>query len=65
MREKLSTIVGANIEIGQPISHRIDAMLSGTQASIAIKLFGDDLNEMFSIGNRIKAAIADVEGIAT
>lgn len=64
VREKLSTIVGANIEIGQPISHRIDAMLSGTQASIAIKLFGDDLNEMFSIGNRIKAAIADVEGIA-
>ena len=64
VREKLSTIVGANIEIGQPISHRIDAMLSGTQASIAIKLFGDDLNEMFSIGNRIKAAVADVEGIA-
>ncbi|MCI5716877.1 MAG: efflux RND transporter permease subunit [Alistipes sp.] len=64
VREKLSTIVGANIEIGQPISHRIDAMLSGTQASIAIKLFGDDLNEMFAIGNRIKEAIADVEGIA-
>lgn len=64
VREKLSTIAGANIEIGQPISHRIDAMLSGTQASIAIKLFGDDLNEMFSIGNRIKAAVADVEGIA-
>ena len=64
VREKLSTIAGANIEIGQPISHRIDAMLSGTQASIAIKLFGDDLNEMFAIGNRIKAAVADVEGIA-
>ena len=64
VREKLSTIVGANIDIGQPISHRIDAMLSGTQASIAIKLFGDDLNEMFAIGNRIKEAIADVEGIA-
>ena len=64
VRHKLSSIAGANIEIGQPISHRIDAMLSGTQASIAIKLFGDDLNEMFSIGNRIKDAIADVEGIA-
>ncbi len=64
VRAKLSTIIGANIEIGQPISHRIDAMLSGTQASIAIKLFGDDLNEMFRIGNQIKAAIADVEGIA-
>ncbi len=64
VRQKLSQIIGANIEIGQPITHRIDAMLSGTQASIAIKLFGDDLNEMFRIGNQIKAAIADVEGIA-
>ena len=64
VREKLSAISGANIEIGQPISHRIDAMLSGTQASIAIKLFGDNLNEMFVIGNRIKSAISDVEGIA-
>ena len=64
VREKLSTITGANIEIGQPISHRIDAMLSGTQASIAIKLFGDNLNDMFVIGNRIKSAISGVEGIA-
>ena len=64
VRRKLSVITGANIEIGQPISHRIDAMLSGTQASIAIKLFGDDLNRMFIIGNQIKAAVADVEGIA-
>lgn len=64
VRRKLSVLTGANIEIGQPISHRIDAMLSGTQASIAIKLFGDDLNRMFTIGNQIKDAIADVEGIA-
>ena len=64
VRHKLSVISGANIEIGQPISHRIDAMLSGTQAGIAIKLFGDDLNKMFDLGNRIKAAISDVEGIA-
>ena len=64
VREKLATIVGANIEIGQPISHRIDAMLSGTQANIAIKLFGDDLGKMFSIGNHIKQEIEDVEGIA-
>ena len=62
VREKLSVVTGANIEIGQPISHRIDAMLSGTQASIAIKLFGDNLNEMFAIGNRIKSAISGVEG---
>lgn len=64
VRHKLSTIEGANIEIGQPISHRIDAMLSGTQAAIAIKIFGDDLNRLFSIGNRIKEAVADVDGIA-
>ena len=64
VREKLGTISGANLEIGQPISHRIDAMLSGTQANIAIKLFGDDLNKMFSLGNEIKDAITDVEGIA-
>ena len=64
VRHILSVITGANIEIGQPISHRIDAMLSGTQASIAIKLFGDDLNRMFAIGNQIKEAVSDVEGIA-
>ena len=64
VRHKLSVISGANIEIGQPISHRIDAMLSGTQASIAIKLFGDDLNRMFMIGNQIKDLISGVEGIA-
>ena len=64
VRKKLSVISGANIEIGQPISHRIDAMLSGTQAGIAIKLFGDDLNKMFELGNQIKDAIADIDGIA-
>ena len=64
VRHRLSAISGANIEIGQPISHRIDAMLSGTQASIAIKLFGDDLNRMFMTGNQIKDLISGVEGIA-
>ena len=64
VRAKLSTLSGANVEIGQPISHRIDAMLSGTKANIAIKLFGDDLNRMFSLGNDIKRAIADIPGIA-
>ncbi|MBS6268598.1 MAG: efflux RND transporter permease subunit [Tannerella sp.] len=63
IREKLGSLPGVNVEIGQPISHRIDAMLSGTQAKIAIKLFGDDLNKMFSLGNQIKAVIKDVEGI--
>ena len=64
VREKLGTIVGANVEIGQPISHRIDAMLSGTKANIAIKLFGDDLNRMFTLANEIKSAIQGIPGIA-
>ena len=64
VRAKLGTLTGVNVEIGQPISHRIDAMLSGTRANIAIKLFGDDLNRMFSIGNHIKEAVHEVEGVA-
>ncbi len=64
LRQKLKAISGANIEIGQPISHRIDAMLSGTRANIAIKLFGTDLNKMFELGNQIKASIDGIEGIA-
>jgi Cu/Ag efflux pump CusA len=64
VRQKLSAISGANIEIGQPISHRIDAMLSGSKANIAIKLFGDNLTKMFTLGNQIKDAISDVDGIA-
>ena len=64
VRDKLGTLPGTNIEVGAPISHRIDAMLSGTRASIAIKVFGTDLNEMFRIGNRIKAAVEGVEGAA-
>lgn len=64
VRARLSEIKGANIEIGQPISHRIDAMLSGTRAGIAIKLFGPDLPTLFSTANRIKDEIAGIEGIA-
>lgn len=64
VREKLSTISGAMVEIGQPISHRIDAMLSGTKASIAIKLFGNDLEKMYKLANDIRNEIEDVEGIA-
>lgn len=63
VRSKLATIVGANIEIGQPISHRIDAMLSGTKASIAIKVFGNDLNKMYNLGTQIKTTIADIQGL--
>jgi len=64
VREKMKVLPGVNIEIGQPISHRIDAMLSGTRANIAIKLFGTDLNKMFSLGNQIKASVEGIEGIA-
>ena len=64
VREKLGTLPGVNVEVGAPISHRIDAMLSGTRASIAVKVFGTDLNEMYQIGNRIKAAVEGVEGVA-
>ena len=64
IREKMKVLPGVNIEIGQPISHRIDAMLSGTRANIAIKLFGTDLNKMFALGNEIKESIQNVEGVA-
>lgn len=64
VRQRLSEIAGANIEIGQPISHRIDAMLSGTRAGIAIKLFGPDLPTLFSTAEKIKESISDVEGVA-
>lgn len=63
LREKLAVIPGANIEIGQPISHRIDAMLSGTESQIAIKIFGDDLNKLYDLGNQIKTSISDIDGI--
>lgn len=64
VRQQLSVLKGVNVEIGQPISHRIDAMLSGTKANIAIKLFGNDLNKLYSLGTQIKGAIQDVQGIA-
>lgn len=64
IRSRLEEIPGVSIEVGAPITHRIDAMLSGTQANIAIKLFGDDLNKMYSLGNLIKEEISDVKGIA-
>lgn len=63
IREKLNAIPGISIEVGQPISHRLDHMLSGTKANIAIKLFGSDLNELFTQGNRIKDAIENINGV--
>ena len=64
VRTRLGAIKGVNVEIGQPISHRIDAMLSGTQANIAIKLFGANLNTLYAVGSEIKNAIQDIEGVA-
>lgn len=63
IREKLKTIQGTNIEIGQPISHRIDAMLSGTQANVAIKVFGPDLSHIQAIAKEIKSALTGIDGL--
>lgn len=63
VREKLAGVTGANITIGQPIGHRIDHMLSGTRANIAIKIFGNDLNKLFTLSNEIKAKIQNIEGL--
>ncbi|MBA4299918.1 MAG: CusA/CzcA family heavy metal efflux RND transporter, partial [Cyclobacterium sp.] len=64
VRTKLSLVPGINITLGQPIAHRIDHMLSGTRANIAIKVFGDDLPKLFEIGKNIETQIRTVEGIA-
>lgn len=63
VREKLSKIGGINISIGQPLGHRIDHMLSGTRASIALKIFGHDLNLMYNLANEIKNKIQDIDGL--
>lgn len=63
LREKLSALPGVNVEIGQPISHRIDAMLSGTEAQIAIKIFGDDLQRLHALGTQLKVIASEVPGI--
>lgn len=63
IRAKLRTLPGVNVEIGQPISHRIDAMLSGTKAGIAIKVFGPDLTTLHSLGMQIQQATHNIEGV--
>ena len=64
IRHRLAAIPGINVEVGAPITHRIDAMLSGTQANIAIKVFGDDLKKMHDLGQQIKEVLQDVDGLA-
>lgn len=63
VREKLAGVSGVNITIGQPIGHRIDHMLSGTRANIAIKIFGADLNKLFTLSNQIKNEIQSIDGL--
>jgi CzcA family heavy metal efflux pump len=63
VRQKVGAIPGANITIGQPIGHRIDHMLSGTRANIAIKIFGTDLSKLFSVSNEIKNTIDGTSGL--
>ena len=64
IRERLTVVPGVNITIGQPISHRIDHMLSGTRANIAIKIFGSDLSQLFILGNQVKKEIGNIPGLA-
>ena len=63
VRKTLSGIPGIATTVGQPLGHRIDHMLSGTRANIAIKLFGTDLNTMYMIGKRIEAEIEGIDGL--
>ncbi len=63
VRSKLAGVPGIAATVGQPLGHRIDHMLSGTRANIAIKLFGFDLNQMFTLGNQIKSSIIAIEGL--
>ncbi|MDE6017580.1 MAG: CusA/CzcA family heavy metal efflux RND transporter [Muribaculaceae bacterium] len=63
LREKLSELPGVNVEIGQPISHRIDAMLSGSQSQIAVKIFGEDLDKLYSLGKEIGAEMKEIPGV--
>ena len=64
IRNALGLIPGAMVTIGQPISHRIDHILSGTEANIVIKLFGDDIYELRSKAEEIRNAVKDIPGLA-
>ena len=64
VREKLSIVQGVNITLGQPIAHRIDHMLSGTRANIAIKIFGPDLQQLYEIGKNVEENITPIDGLA-
>ena len=63
IRQRLHTLPGVNVEIGQPISHRIDAMLSGSEAQIAVKIFGSDLDRLYALGKEVGEAMTHVDGV--
>ena len=63
IRKRLSTLPGVNVEIGQPISHRIDAMLSGSEAQIAVKIFGPDLDRLYNLGKEVQECMQEVPGM--
>ena len=63
LRHRLSEIPGVNIEVGQPVSHRIDAMLSGTEAQIAVKIFGPSMSRLQTIGSQIASEMNHIDGI--
>src|SRR5712691_11284095 len=63
IRDKVSVLPGTNVSVGQPISHRIDHMLSGTLANIAVKIFGDDLRELRLLARQVQASMAGVPGV--
>lgn len=63
IRKKLAVIPGISVEIGQPISHRIDAMLSGTKAQVAIKIFGDELSTLHDLATKVKGEISKIDGV--
>src|SRR5262245_32043297 len=64
LRRQFSTLPGTNVTLGQPISHRIDHMLSGTRANIAVKVFGEDLRTLRRLGESVRAAMQGVPGVA-
>ena len=63
VRAHLAAVPSVVTSVGQPLGHRIDHMVSGTTATIAIKVFGTDLSQLYLIGNKIKNAVSDIEGL--
>jgi CzcA family heavy metal efflux pump len=63
LRDQVTIVPGMNITVGQPLGHRIDHMLSGTRAAIAVKIFGPDLYELRAVAERVRSAVADVDGL--